>query len=100
MVETAGGWSQLKFIPSSTFQLNAAYGLDDAFASNFDQFNFSPATEAAISSTRNSSVVANLIYRPKTYLILSPEYRRIKTWPYTGPANTANIFTITAGYEF
>jgi uncharacterized coiled-coil protein SlyX len=99
-VETAGGWSQLKFIPSSTFQLNAAYGLDDAFASNFEAFNFSAPTEAAISSTRNSSIVANLIYRPKTYLILSPEYRRIKTWPYTGPANTANIFTITAGYEF
>ncbi len=35
-VDTAGGWSQLKFIPSSTFQLNAAFGLDDAFASNFD----------------------------------------------------------------
>jgi uncharacterized coiled-coil protein SlyX len=99
-VETAGGWSQLKFIPSSTFQLNAAFGLDDAFGSNFDGFNFSPSTEALISSTRNSSVVANLIYRPKSYLILSPEYRRIKTWPYTGSANTANIFTITAGYEF
>ena len=99
-VETAGGWSQLKFIPSPTFQLNAAYGLDDAFASNFEAFNFSAATEAAISSTRNSSVVANLIYRPKSYLILSPEYRRIKTWPYTGSPNTANIFTITAGYEF
>jgi hypothetical protein len=99
-VETAGGWSQLKFIPNSTFQLNAAFGLDDAFASNFEGFNFSAATEAAISSTRNSSVVANLIYRPKTYLILSPEFRRIRTWPYTGPANIANIFTITAGYEF
>ena len=99
-VETAGGWSQLKFIPNSTFQLNAAFGLDDAFSSNFDGFNFSAPTEATISSTRNSSVVANLIYRPKTYLILSPEYRRIRTWPYTGPANIANIFTITAGYEF
>ena len=99
-VETAGGWSQLKFIPRSTFQLNAAFGLDDAFASNFDAFNFSPAAKALIASTRNSSIVANLIYRPKSYLILSPEYRRIKTWPYTGSANTANIFTITAGYEF
>jgi uncharacterized coiled-coil protein SlyX len=99
-VETAGGCSQLKFIPSSTFQLNAAFGMDDAFASNFDRFYFSPATEATLSSTRNSSVVANLIYRPKTYFILSPEYRRIKTWPYAGSANTANIFTITAGYEF
>jgi uncharacterized coiled-coil protein SlyX len=99
-VATAGGWSQLKFIPSSTFQLNAAYGLDDAFGSNFDGFNFSPANISLLSNTKNNSVVANLIYRPKSYLILSPEYRRIKTWPYTGPANLANIFTITAGYEF
>jgi hypothetical protein len=99
-VETAGGWSQLKFIPSTTFELNAAYGLDDAFGSSFDNFNFSAAAQATISNTRNSSFVANLIYRPKTYLILSPEYRRIRTWPYSGTANTANIFTITAGYEF
>ena len=41
-----------------------------------------------------------LLVNPKTYLILSPEYRRIRTWPYSGPANIANIFTITAGYEF
>jgi hypothetical protein len=99
-VETAGGWSQLKFIPSSTFQLNAAYGLDDAFSSNFDGFTFPTTSDTLMMNTRNSSVVANLIYRPKSYLILSPEYRRIKTWPYTGSANTANIFTITAGYEF
>jgi hypothetical protein len=41
-----------------------------------------------------------LIYRPKSYLILSPEYRRIQTWPYEGSPNIANIFTITAGFEF
>ena len=99
-VETAGGWSQLKFIPSSTFQINVAFGLDDAFASNFDGFNFSAAHRSTQLNTRNSSVVANLIYRPKSYLILSPEYRRIQTWPYNGSANIANIFTITAGYEF
>lgn len=98
-VETAGGWSQLKFIPSSTFQLNAAWGLDDAFGSNFDGFNF-PTTTNTLLNTRNSSVVGNLIYRPKSYLILSPEYRRIQTWPYQGSASIANIFTITAGYEF
>jgi hypothetical protein len=44
--------------------------------------------------------VGNLIYRPKSYLILSPEYRRIQTWPYEGSASIANIFTITAGYQF
>jgi uncharacterized coiled-coil protein SlyX len=98
-VATAGGWSQLKLSPSSTFQVNAAFGLDDAFSSNFDGFN-SPTTGTSLLNTRNSSVVGNLIYRPKSYLILSPEYRRIQTWPYSGPPSIANVFTITAGYEF
>src|SRR5580704_11744 len=98
-VETAGGWSQFKFIPSSTFQVNAAFGLDNAFSSNFEGFNLSTTPSTQL-NTRNSSVVGNLIYRPKSYLILSPEYRRIQTWPYEGSANIANVFTITAGYEF
>jgi uncharacterized coiled-coil protein SlyX len=98
-VATAGGWSQLRFVPSSVLQANAAFGLDDVFSSNFDGLTF-PTMSTQQLNTRNSSVVANLIYRPKTYLILSPEYRRIKTWPYEGSASIANIFTITAGYQF
>ncbi len=98
-VATAGGWSQLNFSLNSTFQVNAAFGLDDAFSSNFEGFN--PATPAStLLTTRNRSVVANVIYRPKTYLIFSPEYRRIQTWPYEGSASIASIFTLTAGYEF
>ena len=38
-VATAGGWSQLNFSLNSTLQANAAFGLDDAFSSNFDGFN-------------------------------------------------------------
>jgi hypothetical protein len=98
-VATAGGWSQLKFIASSTLQANVAFGLDDAFSSNFDGFNLS-ATSGTPLNARNHSVLGNLIYRPKSYLILSPEYRRIQTWPYNGAPNIANIFTITAGFEF
>jgi hypothetical protein len=98
-VATAGGWGQLKFIPSSTLQANIAFGMDDAFTSNFDGFNLPPETETQLNA-KNSSIIGNLIYRPKSYLILSPEYRRIQTWPYNGSASIANIFTITAGYQF
>ncbi|HTZ57400.1 MAG TPA: hypothetical protein VMB49_04850 [Acidobacteriaceae bacterium] len=98
-IATAGGWSQLNFTLSSTFQANAAFGLDDAFTSNFDGFNL-PTDSDSVLYTRNQSVVANVIYRPKTYLIFSPEYRHIQTWPYSGSASIANIFTLTAGYEF
>ena len=50
--------------------------------------------------SNHKMVYGNFIFHPKTYLILSPEYRRIWTWPIDGVANTANIFTLSAGYQF
>jgi len=59
-----------------------------------------PTDTAAQLRARNKMVVGNLIFRPKTYIILSPEYRRIWTWPINGPAATLDIFTLSAGYQF
>jgi hypothetical protein len=42
----------------------------------------------------------NLVYRPKTYLILSPEYRRILSWQIAGSPAIANVFTLSMGYQF
>jgi hypothetical protein len=99
-VDAVGGWSQMKVRVGSTMEANAAFGLDDALGSNFDGLILSPSTNPLQMNARNSSVIGNFVFRPKTYLILSPEYRRIQSWLYSGPANTANIFTITAGYQF
>jgi regulator of replication initiation timing len=99
-VDAVGGWSQLKLRISPTMEANAAFGLDDALSSNFDGLILSSSTNPLELNSRNSSVIGNLIFRPKTYLILSPEYRRIQSWLYSGPANIANVFTITAGYQF
>jgi hypothetical protein len=90
----------LKLRISPTMEANAAFGLDDALSSNFDGLILDASTNPLETYARNSSVIGNLIFRPKTYLILSPEYRRIQSWRYTGPANVANIFTIAAGYQF
>ena len=99
-VDTAGGWSQLKFRLNPTFEANGSFGLDDAFGSNFEGLVFRADTNPLALNTRNQTLVGNLIYRPKTYLILSPEYRHIQTWQYSGPGNVANIFTVTAGFQF
>jgi hypothetical protein len=95
-----GGWTQLKTRISQSFEANAVIGIDDGFARDFHALVF-PATATEIQlRARNEMVVGNLIFRPKTYLILSPEYRRIWTWPIYGIANTADIFTLSAGYQF
>jgi|GEM_PF-871597 len=99
-VDAAGGWSQLKLRFSPTIEANAMFGLDNAFSSNFEGIVLSPSPNPFQVYARNSTVGGDLIFRPRTYLILSPEYRRILSRRYTGTDNVANIFTITAGYQF
>lgn len=95
-----GGWTQFKTRFGQSLEANAAIGLDDGLARDFHPLVF-PATATDIQlRARNEMVVGNLIFRPKTYLIFSPEYRRILTWPIYGFGNTANIFTLSAGYKF
>jgi hypothetical protein len=99
-VETVGGWSQWKVHFSPTLEANAGFGIDDAMSSSFDGLVLTPGGNSLQRFARNNSVVGNFIYRPRTYLIFSPEYRHLETWPYNGPANVANIFTMSVGYQF
>ena len=76
------------------------YGQDGGYASDFHQLNMKNSAFYLSESARSQMVVGNVIYRPRTYLILSPEYRRIASWRITGPAVTANIYTLSLGYQF
>lgn len=95
-----GGWTQFKTRFTESLEANASIGLDDGFAGDFHEFIFPPTVTATQLRARNKMVIGNLIFRPKTYLILSPEYRRIWTWPIYGNVSTADIFTLSAGYQF
>jgi hypothetical protein len=95
-----GGWTQFKTRFTSSFDTNFSIGLDDGFASDFHAVALSPTASAIQLRARNRMVVGNLIFRPKTYIILSPEYRRIWTWPIAGASSTPDIFTMSVGYQF
>jgi hypothetical protein len=95
-----GGWTQLKAHLSQSVEANGSIGLDNGFAGDFREIIFPPTATATQLRARNRMIIGNLIYRPKTYLILSPEYRRIWTWPIYGVRSTADIFTLSAGYQF
>lgn len=99
-LNTIGGWTQFKSRFGQSVEANASIGLDDGFAGDF-HFLVLPSTATATQlQARNKMVMGNIIFRPKTYLILSPEYRRIWTWPISGTVNTADIFTLSVGYQF
>ena len=99
-LDAIGGWTQFKARFSQSLEANASIGLDNGFAGDFHSIVFPPTATATQLRARNKMAFGNLIYRPKTYLILSPEYRRIWTWPIRGSASTADIFTLSAGYQF
>lgn len=95
-----GGWTQFKTRINPSLETNMSIGLDDGFARDFHAVVLPPSASATQLRARNKMVVGNLIYRPKTYIILSPEYRRIWTWPISGQASTLDVFTLSAGFQF
>ncbi len=100
LLNAAGGWSQLKLRLARTIEANGAFGLDDGFARDFHSLVLPANAGSTQTRTRNQMATVNLIFSPKTYLILSPEFRRIRTWPIAGESATSSVFTMSFGFRF
>lgn len=94
-----GGWVQLKVKPKVNFEMNFAYGQDNPFASELRAF---PATSYyyGYSISRNLSPVVNFIYRVRSDILFSIEYRRLQTYPLDRSPILANQIGISLGYLF
>jgi hypothetical protein len=95
-----GGWAQVKFRFSPTLEANAAFGQDNPFASELYDSAEGSAGDPYSSLARNRTTTANIIYRPKTYLLFSSEFRYLQSWPASGKAATAPVIGFGAGYLF
>lgn len=92
-LNATGGWSQLKFRASSKLEFNGAFGIDNAFASDLRAF---PAGQSYLDPTlaRNYSSLVNFIYRPRSNLLFSTEYRHLQTFHIDDenyPADQVNL---------
>jgi hypothetical protein len=98
-LDAVGGWSQIKARLTSSLEANGAFGQDNGYGSEIRYTN--PASTSVYQGlARNRTVLGNVIFRPRAYIVLSAEYRNIHTWQVVGPANQANIFGLAAGYLF
>ena len=98
-LDSAGGWSQLKFQLTPKLELNAVFAEDNAFASDVRGFavdanNFSPILG------RNHGTLENLVYRPRSDLLLSAEFRRLHTFPVYSSASATNQINLAMGILF
>src|SRR6202140_4639976 len=98
-LDSTGGWLQLKFKPKPNFEINFAYGEDVPFAGELKRF---PATALyyGYSISRNQSPFVNFIYRVRSDVLFSTEYKRLQTNPLNNNANIANQLILSLGYAF
>jgi hypothetical protein len=94
-----GGWAQLKFHPHPKWESNAAIGQDNVLAKDLE---WAPVLVGAYMPplARNRAAFGNVIFRPKSNLLLSVEYRKIWTYGYTGQSNSVNQVNVGAGVGF
>ena len=94
-----GGWIQLKLKPAIKFEMNGAFGDDNPFASDLRQFSANPIYFNSLLS-KNQTSLANFVYRPRSDLVLSLEYKHLKTFTLDSNSNTANTINLIIGYIF
>ncbi len=94
-----GGWAQFKFKPASKLEFNLAAGQDGAAAGDVRGFNSAPGYFAA-DLTRNRSELGNVVFRPRSSLLLSAEFRTLRTFSVDGSSQRANQLNLIMGVLF
>jgi hypothetical protein len=98
-LKDAGGWAQLKFKPVERFEFNFAFGQDNANTAQLRRANL-VIVNPFVGLARNQTGFGNVVFRPRSTIVLSGEYRKIRSWQITGPGDDASLFGLAAGYEF
>jgi outer membrane murein-binding lipoprotein Lpp len=98
-LDSLGGWVQLKYKPRANFEVNFAYGQDNPFTGELRLFPASANYYGSLFS-RNQSPFVNFIYRVRSDILFSIEYRRLQTYSLDSNPNTANQTGISLGYLF
>lgn len=96
-VNSAGGWTQLKFKPAAKWEINSAFGEDSPFASEVRQYNEPYAYTPYL---RNWTTMLNVIERPRSNLMFSLEYRHLNTVQFSGQRETAEHVNLGVGVSF
>jgi Skp family chaperone for outer membrane proteins len=98
-LDSAGGWTQLKFQLTRKLELNGVYSEDDAFAGDIRGYATDANNFGEILG-RNRGALGNLVYRPRSDLLLSAEFRRLHTFPIYDSASVTNQINLAMGVLF
>jgi len=99
-LNVVGGWAQLKFRATPKLEFNGAFGQDSPFASDVGYFGYQANSYTEPYLTANRGAFGNVIYRPRSDLLLSMEYRRLRTFTIFDNSYQAGQVNMSVGVLF
>ncbi len=94
-----GGWGQFKYKVDSRNEFNAAAGYGGFSSSDLRTASLDDSYLTAVPA-RNQNMFVNYIFRPRSNLLFSLEYRHLRTFSITGAPATADQVGAAAGFLF
>jgi len=98
-LNTAGGWAQLKLQLTPKLELNGVIAEDNAFAGDVRGFATDQYNGGEILG-RNRGALGNVVFRPRSDLLLSAEFRRLHTFPIYDSSSITNQVNLSVGILF
>jgi hypothetical protein len=99
-LDSRGGWSQLKIRATSKLEFNAAFGIDSPTAAEVRAAASSEQYGAGTLFTQNRAGLANFVYRPRSNLLFSTEYRHLQSFQLYSINNSAQQVNVMMGVLF
>jgi hypothetical protein len=98
-LNSAGGWAQLKYRPASKLEFNGAFGQDAPYTADIRAFP-NPQAYGDPTLTKNQGGLVNVIYRPRSDLLFSAEFRHLKTFTTDNGTYNADHVNLMMGVLF
>jgi hypothetical protein len=99
-LNVVGGWAQLKFRLNPKLEFNGAYGQDSPFAADVRNFGDQSDSYGPFFLTGNRAAFGNVIFRPRSDLVMSMEYRRLRSFTIFDNSYQANQINMSMGVLF
>ena len=99
-LNSVGGWAQIKFRATPKLEFNGAFGDDNPFASDVRTFGNQSTSYAPFFFTSNRSAFGNVIFRPRSDLVMALEYRRLRTFTIYDNSYQAGQVNMSMGVLF
>src|SRR5205085_7837849 len=98
-MDSVGGWAKVKFRAPAKLEFSAAAGQDNPYARDLRDY-YQTARDYPASVGRNRAWLANFIYRPRSDLLFSTEYRHIRTFFIDDPDLRTKQISVSMGVLF